>query len=258
MYALRFITSRLIKIFANVFKGVCYVFHFLFPGKRFTIPEYAPPLFGKQKNDGVARTVWQTNFTDKVTLPIYVNYLFNRLMAPGYEFRFLVTEARTRVIEENYPKDVFNAYSRLLVGAAQADVWRVLTLWGNGGVYMDIDAHLVWPLGLIVRPGHDELYLKGRDGIITNYFIAGRKGSPALKAIAEQIVENIGNPKDNDIFNITGPQVFADVLAGREIETVNYRITCHQGNFTNVFFQYIDKEEGKWVDVQLTNKVIRD
>lgn len=41
MYAIRFLTSRLIKIFANLFKSLCYIQYFLQPKKRFTIPERA-------------------------------------------------------------------------------------------------------------------------------------------------------------------------------------------------------------------------
>lgn len=180
-------------------------------------------------------------------------------MAPTYEFRFLVTEARTKAVREEHPKEFFDAYSRLAVGAAQADLWRVLTLHKHGGVYMDIDAHLVWPLHRIVRPGHEELFITVRDEGLSNFFIAARAGSPRLAEIAQRILANIKAPPENNVFKITGPMVFREVLDGKDIETVSARITCHQGNFSNEFFQYVDKKGLKWSDPEAKKiKVVRD
>ena len=39
-----YINSRIIETFANIIKFMCYVFHFLFPNKRFTLPKHAKPI----------------------------------------------------------------------------------------------------------------------------------------------------------------------------------------------------------------------
>ncbi|EWH02955.1 glycosyltransferase family 32 protein [Halomonas sp. BC04] len=203
------------------------------------------------------RIIWQTNFTNKATLPVYLNYLFNRLLAPGYEYRFLITEARAAFIQEHYPPEILATYSRLQVGAAQADYWRVLVLQKMGGVYLDIDAHVVWPLGRIIQPAFEELFVTTRKGEISNYFIASAPGNPHLQAVADAIRENIETDSDKNIFELTGPGVFNKVLARDDVRTRLYRYTCNQGNFTNEYFQYIDKPQGKWTKEQHTVDVVR-
>ena len=198
----------------------------------------------------VTRRIWQTNFTGKVTLPVYLNYLFNRLMSPSFDYRFMVTADRERFVRENYPGRIFDAYSRIQIGAAQADFWRVLVLQKYGGVYMDIDAHLVWPLEKILKPDQEELFLQIKTGEISNYFIASKPNNPNLAAIIDQIVENIENESSENVYDLTGPGVFNKVLGDRNVPNRYYLYTCNQGNFTNEYFQYIDKPQGKWTKEQ--------
>ncbi|MGR2736837.1 glycosyltransferase family 32 protein [Billgrantia sp. Q4P2] len=251
--------ARAVKLLANITKLASYGFHFVFPDKRFTIPERAAPWWRSKRaaEAKVPRIIWQTNFTDKATLPVYLNYLFNRLMAPGFEYRFMITEARAAFIKENYPAEIFDAYSRLQVGAAQADFWRVLVLQKHGGVYMDIDGHAVWPLARIVKPEMDELYITTRRGEISNYFIASKPDNPHIGRIAKAILANIENESDKNIFELTGPGVFNQMLPRNEVPTACYRTTCNQGNFTNEYFQYIDKPQGKWTRQQHKIDVVR-
>ncbi len=249
--------ARLVKLLANVTKIASYGFHYVLPDQRFTLPAYAQPWWPSRRSSAVPRIIWQTNFTDKVTLPVYLNYLFNRLMAPSFEYRFMITEARANFIRANFSPEIFEAYSRLQVGAAQADFWRVLVLQQHGGVYLDIDAHVVWPLSRIVKPGMEELYLTTRRGKITNYFIASKPGNPTIGRLADAIYTNIVSDSGRKVFDLTGPGVFNQVLSDREVPTASYRYTCNQGNFTNEYFQYIDKPEGKWTKQQHKIDVVR-
>ncbi|RDB41841.1 glycosyl transferase [Halomonas sp. DQ26W] len=249
--------ARVVKLLANVTKMAAYPFHYFFPSKRFTIPERAAPWWKSSRPAKVPRIIWQTNFTDKATLPVYLNYLFNRLMAPSFEYRFMITEARAAFIRENFSPAIYDAFSRLQVGAAQADFWRVLVLQKHGGVYMDIDGHAVWPLARIVKPEMDELFVTTRRGDISNYFIASKPDNPHLQKVIEAIYTNIESDEKKGIFNLTGPTVFNEVLPRDEIPTASYRYTCNQGNFTNEYFQYIDKPQGKWTKEQYKVDVVR-
>ncbi|APE32106.1 glycosyl transferase [Halomonas aestuarii] len=253
------LTSRFIKLVANFLKLASYPFHWLFPRKRFTIPAHAGPWWKRPDNtEDIPRIIWQTNFTDRVTLPVYLNYLFNRLMAPGFEYRFMVTQARGDFIKTHYPEETFQNYNRLQIGAAQADVWRVLVLLKHGGVYLDIDAHLVWPLAWILRRTKKELYVTTRKGQLSNYFIASQPESSHLQKVADRINLNINERRFSGVFQLTGPGVFNEVLDPAEVNTISYRHACNQGNFTNRHFQYIDKKEGKWHEQQRREKLIRE
>jgi mannosyltransferase OCH1-like enzyme len=253
----RLIGSRAIKYIANAMKPSFYVFHYFFPRKRFRIPSLARPRRPNHSGASIPPIVWQTNYTDAVTLPVYVNYLFNRWMAPGYEFRFVSHSERDRFIDEFYPGEISECFKRLQIGAAQADLWRVLVLKKYGGVYMDIDAHLVWPLARMIMPGLSELLVTARDGSLTNFFIASTPDNPLLDRVVCKIVENIKRDNDTDVFKVTGPKAFADAIALSEATVEGFRTVCLQGNFTNEFFQYADKPAGKWHREQQQVDIVR-
>lgn len=246
----RLLTGRLIKLTGNLLKVACYPFHWVFPNQRFTLPAISPPLIKPRDDSAIPHILWQTNFTDKVTLPVYLNYLCNRLMAPSFEYRFMITEDREKYIRQYYSNEILNSYSRLQIGAAQADFWRVLVLLEHGGVYLDIDAHLTWPLGRTIGKECAALYLRTKRGDLSNYFIASRPFNPQLKEIAQVIRGNIEENSIKGVFDMTGPGVFNRVLDVKEVESVLYHYACIQGSFTNEYFQYIDKPQGKWTKEQ--------
>lgn len=235
----------------------CYVFHFLFPNKRFTLPSHSKPIFNRKKQSTIARIIWQTNYTNRVTLPVYINYLFNRLLSYDYEYRFMTTEDRADFIRSNYSEDIFKNYSRIQIGAAQADFWRLLVLYKHGGIYMDIDAHLIWPLSMIINTEVEEAYIVIKKGEISNYFIASKHDNINLKKMIDVVLKNIEENSIKNVYLLTGPGVFNQVLDMNQVNTVYYRYTCNQGNFTNDHFQYVDKEEGKWTEAQKKIDIIK-
>jgi mannosyltransferase OCH1-like enzyme len=257
MQIFKLVVRQFIKIFANTIKLLCYVTHFAFPKMRFTLPRESTPIFRMHPTSRVPRTLWQTNYTDKVHLAVYLNYLFNRLMAPTFDYRFMVTEERREFISDTFGPDITRLYDQLQIGAAQADFWRVLVLKKFGGVYLDIDAHFVWPANLLIKPHLNELYIEIKTGEISNYFIASSPNNPNLDLIIEEIERGISAGTNNDVYSLTGPGVFNRVLKKANIPTSYYTYTVNQGNFTNEFFQYIDKPQGKWTKEQHKVSVLK-
>lgn len=245
-----FLVSRIIKLFANFTKLGCYIFHLFFPNKRFTLPNKAQAIHSKGNQSLIPKILWQTNYTNRVTLAVYINYLFNRLLSPTFEYRFMITEDRADFVKSNYSPEIYECYSKIQIGAAQADLWRLLVLQKCGGVYMDIDAHLVWPLNSIIKTKHEELYLKMKNGEISNYFIASKNNNPHLEQMINAILNNINENSLTNVYDLTGPGVLNKALDKTKVNTTYYRYTCNQGNFTNEFFQYIDKPQGKWTKAQ--------
>lgn len=240
----------------NITKNLCYVFHFFFPKKRFIIPPYAKALKKAKYEQKIPRIIWQTNFTDKVTLPVYINYLVNRWTCPTYEHHFVSTEARAEFIKANYSKEIFDAYSRIQIGAAQADFWRVLVLQKYGGVYLDIDATIVCSLDKLIKPTDNEVFLNLKGDRICNSFIAATPNNPNIEKVINQIMQNIKENKEKGVFGMTGPGVFRKLFDVKKFSTFPYK-SQFQGGFTNEYFQYIDKAEGKWTKQQFTTDIIR-
>lgn len=240
------VANRSIKLLGALVKTLSYPFHFIFPNKRFTIPKQSDPLRPSKTETLIPKIIWQTNFTNKVTLPIYANYLFNRLISPDYEYRYVSTEDRLTFLEEHASDRIFQAYSKLTDGASQADLWRMFTLNYYGGIYMDIDAHTVWSLSKMIKPKDTEVFLLNKQHY-TNYFIATQKNNPIIEKTVQIIVDNIEQKKiGSGVYDLTGPNTLNIAIGDQEVNHRFYRLTCVQGSFTNEHFQYIDKPRGKW------------
>ena len=168
-------------------------------------------------------------------------------MSLSYEYRYVSTQAREEYIAKNMSKEIVDAYNMLTDGAAQADLWRLLVLHREGGTYLDIDAHLVWPLSKIIRPEDTEVFLLTKQHY-TNYFISSAPDNPILLEAINIVINNIENKNTvGGVYNLTGPNALNTALEGKNFNERYYRHTCVQGSFTNEYFQYIDKPRGKWI-----------
>jgi mannosyltransferase OCH1-like enzyme len=240
------ISNRLIKLAGALVKTLSYPFHYVFPKKRFTIPYQSDAFFKSSTVYKIPKIIWQTNYTNKVSLPVYCNYLFNRLISPDYEYRYMGHEEREEFLSQKAPKEVFEAFKKLTDGAAQADLWRLFVLNFYGGIYMDIDGHSVWTLSGLIKPTDNEVFLLNKEHY-TNYFIATAPNNQILTDAINLIVENINNKSiEGGVYKLTGPSVLNTAIGDKKVNHRYYRVTCTQGSFTNEHFQYIDKPRGKW------------
>lgn len=168
------------------------------------------------------------------------------------EYRYVSTEARAEYLKANAPERVYNAYMKLTDGAAQADLWRLAVIYAEGGVYMDIDATLVWPLEGILDDSSEAFYIKMRGNThYTNYFLAAAPQQPAYARAIDIIIHNIENRDEAlGIYDTTGPTVLNQALEGLDVEFRDRKLVCIQGTFTNEYFQYLDRPRGKWIHSQ--------
>ena len=97
MMVVRYLAARVAKIIGNFLKVLCYPPHFLFPKVRFSLPHRSEPILATNSAHRIPKIIWQTNFTDRVTLAVYLNYLFNRCLSPTYAYRFMDSRERARV-----------------------------------------------------------------------------------------------------------------------------------------------------------------
>jgi mannosyltransferase OCH1-like enzyme len=240
------IANRLTKLLGAVVKAFSYLFHFIFPKKRFTIPTVSNAFFPSETPANITKIIWQTNYTNHVSLPVYVNYLFNRLMSLDWDYRYVSTEDRLDFMRSHASQQIADAFEQLTDGASQADLWRLFVLNYYGGVYMDIDAHAVWPLSKMIKPEDSEVFLMTKHNY-SNYFIASSKNNPHLEKAIDIIVDNIEKKNiGSGVYDLTGPTALNKAIGDDAVNHRHNRITCIQGSFTNEYFQYIDKPRGKW------------
>jgi mannosyltransferase OCH1-like enzyme len=187
---------------------------------------------------------------------VYLNYLWNRILAPTFEYRLFSDEECLTYVTKHFNGPISDAYGRLQVGAAKADFWRVLVLWQEGGVYLDVDAALCWPPGLTFQEGQSELLIH-QNGKITNFYMASAPKNRLMKEIAHQILANIQQNTIESVFDMTGPTVVHAIgrRLGAEIEVA--RMVSRQGLLTSKIFQYADKARGHWGVEQQDKKIVQ-
>ncbi|MEN8147460.1 MAG: glycosyltransferase [Campylobacterota bacterium] len=251
------ISNRVTKFSGNIIKGIGYIFHFLFPKTRFSIPKNSAPLIKSTKNQEIPKIFWQTNYSNAVSLPMYINYLFNRLMSLDYEYRYASDDDILDFFQSHTSQEEFEAYQKLNDGAAKADFWRLAVLYHIGGVYLDIDASFVWPLSKQIREDDKEIFILNKQHY-TNYFMATAPGNEVYKKAIDIIVENIQKKKtEGGTYLLTGPNVINLAIGDKEVNSRFYRYVCVQGAFTNEHFHYIDKKQGKWIHTKI-DELIKD
>lgn len=240
------LTYRLIKLGANASKAVLSAQLRLFGSSRKQLPANLPASRQAAAPRRIPRIVWQTNYSGRVTWQVYACFRFNRLLSSTHDYRFCDDEACDRFVRENYPGEIWRAYQSLQVGAARADFWRILVLLKFGGVYLDIDANLVDSPERFIAPDAEGVFLVLKNGEATNYFLASAPGNPILQEVCARIVRNIRENASTCVYTLTGPSVLDAVLKERNVEGLNYKKVCVQGQFTNKFGQYADKPDGVW------------
>ena len=261
-----FLAGRVVKLAANAIRPIFYLHYWLLPKQRFQLANSRAKSVdsaqtinsNRRPNAGlVSKIIWQTNYTNKVSLPIKAAWCWNRLLSRSYQYFFHSTEDRLAFVEQNFPGKPTELYNRLTIGAAQADLWRLMVLYKHSGVYMDIDSHLVWPLNRFIEDGTSEIFLRYKSKDATNYFIASAPSNPNIKALLDEVLYRIENSQSNNVYEITGPSVFQDILANKSHTWRLAQHTCLQGNFSNKFFQYLDKPQGCWTQEQKLRRVIQ-
>lgn len=254
---MKYLFSRLVKLIGALVKVLCSVHLAIFPKARFTIPAHAPALIRRSSPRRVPRAVYQTNYSRRVSLAVYLTWLFNRVIAWDHDFHYFDDEAAVDWVNRTFPGDIAQTFNRLQIGAAKADYWRVLILMHEGGVYLDADANFVWPPSSSIGPEDEELFLRMRDGEITNYFLACSAGNRFMTGIEAEIRANIAEGTETNIYLLTGPTAMLPALKGGGFKCASYRTVCHQGQFMTERLQYPDRGQKKWWREQEEKSILR-
>lgn len=239
------IRYRAMKIAGNTSKIALHAHLKLFPKARRDLPVHEPARLQAPAGK-IPRIVWQTNHTRSVTLQLYACHLFNRWLSPTCEYRYCDDDACDGFVAANYPGRIAEAYSRLRIGAARADFWRILVLLKHGGIYLDIDANFTRNPEQFLGDDPRDVFISMKNGEVTNYFIASAPGNPILADVCDRIVANIEAGKISSVYHMTGPTVLDAAVRAAGARVVSFKEACVQGQFTNKAGQYADKPSGAW------------
>ncbi len=157
--------------------------------------------------------IHQTSFAKKMDYKLSTSALANHYVNPEYDYYFYDENACVSFIKENYP-EYLECYNSLRPGAYKADLFRLLVIYKEGGVYIDDKTFSVRPLREFILPS-DELYMP-IDLLLDCVYqgiIISIPGHPIIKKCIDRYIANIKNRYYGvDPYDIGGPR-----MIGREI-----------------------------------------
>jgi mannosyltransferase OCH1-like enzyme len=165
----------------------------------------------------IPKRIYQTWKTKD--LPYGIKQVIKRMMEfnPGYSHYLYDDREIDEFMRDYYNGRIYNAFCKLAIGAARADLWRYCVLYKYGGVYLDIDAAIIKSLdeGLI-RVDDDAVITREQvAGLFNQWILIFSKAHPLLKAVIDECVENIESRSSNNILHLTGSTVFTRIINDR-------------------------------------------
>ena len=142
---------------------------------------------------------------------------------PGVRTQWFGDGAADAYVASHFPQYV-DDYRALRPGAFKADLWRMLILLREGGIYVDCGVHIVAGPAVAARMwgqlvGADCLFVDDHNvlaGSVWQGVIAARPGHPLIQAIVDKIIGNIrARMYGSNYLDITGPRAVGRAIAAR-------------------------------------------
>lgn len=133
-----------------------------------------------------------------------------RATHPDYSVKLCSMEDAEELISD-FDKELMDIFSSVVPPACKSDIFRLVTLYLNGGWYLDCDLRLIRRLEYIELDGMNTVFIRDDSRVpsITNMSLYFQKGSPLLlkminllKAYYHQGVYN------HDVWSFSGPGLF--------------------------------------------------
>ena len=150
--------------------------------------------------------------------------------APNYAYNFYDDDESREYIAEHYPT-ALESFDTLIPGAYRSDLFRIVRLYSEGGVYFDApfnphSSELV--LDDVLKPQYDFVSVNDRGYGLFNAFIASVPKHPILKHAIETIIDNVSHRKYGaQPLCITGPTIYHKIFENL------YGARIKEGEFDN-------------------------
>jgi len=201
----------------------------------------------------IPRLIWQTYETpyDQITSTMkeYSNTWIDK--NPGWKHMYMDRQAREDFVLHEFGEEWYGLFKNCKLGVVQANIWRAMVLYIYGGVYTDFDAWCNEPIESWIKEDYsltiamdDDGVSEGMAGDICIIAFAAKPGSPALKAVIDQLKINIQNNEvvQRTVIDLTGETVWTNVLVGNNDK---YDFYCYDPG-SNLFNGKAVKHLGTW------------
>ena len=178
----------------------------------------------------------------------------------NWEYRLYDNKDIINFIKSKYPH-LLQTYLKInpKYGPAQADFFRYLVILYYGGVYLDSKSGTKYPFDKIIKPKDTFVfqiaseewkqpevnYFNGTE--IQQWFIISTPNNPLIKAVVDQVIKNIHNPKMKNekgklgVLRITGPIMYTHTIAPL-LKKVPHRRLFPDGNQDPLIYSKLSKE----------------
>ena len=178
---------------------------------------------------------------------------------PDYNYLIYDKNQREEFIKDNFPSEVWEAYTRIKPGAFKSDLWRYCILHKYGGFYMDIDTVCLGQLDMFIRDDIDfvaaiDLNLGDLEfHNVANAFIGCTPEHPVIAQCIQNVITIVdAEALPYNIMNFCGPgclgMIINKYLGRREKESM----VDFQGNHNKIqlihferYTEYIRNLNGK-------------
>jgi hypothetical protein len=181
--------------------------------------------------------IFQTFNTNNIDINKFytINTILNYL--PDIKYEFYNEENRIQFIISNYDMAILNIYNKLIPGAYKADLFRILYLYKNGGLYMDCKNILYKNINKILDK--NECYVRDLgDGVYNAFIYCSYSNNNNFKEYICAIIYNVFNSlyTDNGL-SVTGPQLMINFFK----ENIYLKNTHYDNNWKRTYLSDFDE-----------------
>ncbi|MFV1874439.1 glycosyltransferase [Nioella sp.] len=156
-----------------------------------------------------------TQFWDTAEPPEQVKWVLeeNRRLNPDYSLQLFNESDALHFMRERGEQEAARAFRLAPHTAAKADIFRLVVLWHEGGVYLDTDDRCLRALSDLIDHnmrfiGYQEYFQS-----IGNNFIAVRPRDPIIRAALEDATTAFGSTRGESLWLASGPGPMTRSLA---------------------------------------------
>jgi len=158
----------------------------------------------------IPSNIFQTWYTKDLCPEL--EFIRNKMLEqnPEWSYSLFNDNEMDSYVKNNFSKRIQNAYFKLNIVTARADLWRYLILYKEGGVYLDMDSSINQPLKNLIKPDDEAIITaEGNPDLYVQWALIFNKGHPILMNVLNIVVNNIeNNTYPDDILNMTGPGAY--------------------------------------------------
>ncbi len=185
--------------------------------KQYHKIENAKPMMKEWYTQKIPLKIHQTNESRYVDYNIYKASEINKRINPEYEYFFYDNQERKDFISKYFPH-CMKHYDSIIPGAYKVDLFRLLVLYHEGGVYLDDKVFCIVSLREILEPT-DKVYMMKDRGhvqdmpIIQNGFICSIPAHPLIKMCIDLYISNIKKKYYGaNCLDIGGPMMIGRII----------------------------------------------